>query len=773
MLEDLPGVHLRPQQQKILEYESGKMGISAVPGSGKTWTLSLLAANLIARGKLRPDQEILIVTLVNSAVDRFSQRVSSFLKELDLLPNVGYRVRTLHGLAHDIVRARPSLVGLDEQFTILDENDCRDILHEAALSWLRAHPNALDDFLSPDVEENRLAKVRREELPELVEEIGLAFVRTAKDQRIPPGRLQAVLEALPVRLPLAEMGCQIYADYQRALDYRAAVDFDDLIQLALLALESDPLYLERLRDTWPYILEDEAQDSSRLQEEILRRLVGEDGNWVRVGDPNQAIYETFTTASPRFLREFLREPGVRSESLPVSGRSTLSIIDLANYLVNWTMHYHPQEAVRDALLGPPWIEATPPDDPAPNPPDAPEFIHLSKKRSTPDGEIRDVVASLERWLPHHPDSTVAVLVPTQRYGFRVVEALTGRGLPTESSLLSSSQSTRQTARRLARLLGWLAEPGSPTQLAEAWLAWWEAQEQQPAAIDADADEARTALGKEVAEQLKKLRQVEDFLQPQPGRDGLEALARSMENPEVVAQLECFRQDLQRWQRAALLPVDQLILVLAQALFRHPAELALAHKLAGALKQASREHPDWRLKELRNELERIVKNERRLVGFSEEDSGFDPDRYKGQVVVATMHKAKGLEWDRVHLMSVNTYDFPGGQPGEAYKAEKWFLRGRLNLQAEALEQLSLAVDPGKQGQHPAYADWYQEGEATRTARLDYVRERLRLLYVGLTRARRELIVTWNTGREGGRTPLTMAQPLAALIGYWSDRRKKET
>jgi DNA helicase II / ATP-dependent DNA helicase PcrA len=71
------------------------------------------------------------------------------------------------------------------------------------------------------------------------------------------------------------MGAEIYADYQRALAYRGAVDFDDLIRLALEALQVDEAYLERLRLRWPYILEDEAQDSSRLQEEILKLLVGE------------------------------------------------------------------------------------------------------------------------------------------------------------------------------------------------------------------------------------------------------------------------------------------------------------------------------------------------------------------------------------------------------------------------------------------------------------------------------------------------------------------
>jgi len=109
----------RPKQLEILQYSTGKMGISAVPGSGKTQTLSYLAANLLFEGRIDDDQEILIVTLVNSAVNNFSNRISGFMQEFGLLPGVGYRVRTLHGLAHDIVRERPDLVGLSNEFTIV------------------------------------------------------------------------------------------------------------------------------------------------------------------------------------------------------------------------------------------------------------------------------------------------------------------------------------------------------------------------------------------------------------------------------------------------------------------------------------------------------------------------------------------------------------------------------------------------------------------------------------------------------------------------------
>ena len=70
----------RPKQQEIITYTNGKMGVSAVPGSGKTSTLSYLAAKMVATVDLAEGQEILIVTLVKSAVGNFSQSMARYLK---------------------------------------------------------------------------------------------------------------------------------------------------------------------------------------------------------------------------------------------------------------------------------------------------------------------------------------------------------------------------------------------------------------------------------------------------------------------------------------------------------------------------------------------------------------------------------------------------------------------------------------------------------------------------------------------------------------------
>ncbi len=748
----------RPKQQEVLSYTGGRMGVSAVPGSGKTYTLSALAAQLVTGGLLEDDQEVLIVTLVNSAVENFAARVAGFVQQRGLLPHLGYRVRTLHGLAHDIVRERPALVGLADDFQIVDERAADQMLQEAVETWLRTHRPAADDFLSPDLEEGRREWVLRGQWPLLATDVARSFIRRAKDLQITPADLFRWLEqrrdGLPglfadsQSLPLAEMGAAIYADYQRALIYRGAVDFDDLIRLALQALTLDREYLERLRYRWPFILEDEAQDSSRLQEEILRLLVGPEGNWVRVGDPNQAIYETFTTASPHYLRDFLDELGVAARELPNSGRSTLSIIRLANYLIAWTQTQHPVSPVREALTEP-YIEPTPSGDPQPNPPDDPSQVRLVDRRFTPAQELAAVVDSLARWLPEHPQETVAVLTPRNQRGFELVSELKKRDLP-YVELLRSTMSTREAAGALGNVVNYLADPISPTKLATVYRVWRRADRE---------DETRKvqARFKVVSQALRQCRQVEDCLWPRLDRDWLDEAARELEDdyPDLREHLFEFRALVRRWQEATLLPIDQLVLTLAQDLFREPADLAVAHKLAVVLRRASDSHPDWRLPELTQELAVVARNERRFLGLGDDDTGFDPEKYKGQVVVATVHKAKGLEWDRVYLMSVNNYNFPSAQPHDQFIAEKWFVRDRLNLEAEALAQLE-ALDSDAAG--------YEEGEATRQARLEYAAERLRLLYVGITRAKKELIITWNTGRRGDQQPAT---PLIALQTFWEE------
>jgi DNA helicase-2/ATP-dependent DNA helicase PcrA len=787
----------RPSQQEILKYRGGRLGIAAVPGAGKTHILSALAAKIIQEGWTTGDQEVLIVTLVNSAVDNFEARIKRFF-ENPLQALYKYRVRTLHGLAHDIVREKPDRVGLEERFIIIDEREAGFVRKEAVNAWLAN--NSLDDYLDPSLDAQKRDWVRRDQLPDMVDSLALAFIRSSKDRMLTPEMLRLKLDAAPAPLPLAELGYSIYADYQRALAYRGAVDFDDLIRLALTLLENDEEYLERLRYRYPFILEDEAQDSSLSQQRILNLLAGEGGNWVRVGDPNQAIFETFTTADPELLRQFIRENP--HKDMPESGRSQPSIISLANHLIDWVMESPPDPNAVGALSTP-YIEPAPEEDPQHNPPENPAAIKFISKRYTPEEELEAVVKSVKGLLdsvwdfPDEEKPTLAVLVPRNHRGIEVVEALKKRGVET-IELISSTSSTRAAAGSLNYLLSFLADPQSANKLAKAYQVfrrdWREAkkakvvekrpteevgsgeleiveedlvvpeenadavetavEEVDPKKAAADLAKSRSALMNKITLLLRKMENVEDFIAPHQADKWLARVSES-ESEQIVDELIEFRINVRRWLAAVMLPIDQLVLTLAQDVFTSAPDLALAHKLAIVLRQAAEEHSDWRLPELTTELAVIAKNERRFIGFSTDDSGFDPELHRGKVVVTTMHKAKGLEWDRVYMMSVNNYDFPSNMPNDRFISEKWFIRGDLNLEAEALAQLKALESTGEY-------DWYDEGAATLESRINYVKERLRLFYVGITRAKRELIVTWNTGRQGDATP---SLPMAELMGWW--------
>jgi DNA helicase-2/ATP-dependent DNA helicase PcrA len=354
-------------------------------------------------------------------------------------------------------------------------------------------------------------------------------------------------------------------------------------------------------------------------------------------------------------------------------------------------------------------------------------VHLINKGFSPEQETNAIVTSVKKWLGENEDKTCAILTPYNKGGAELADRLKKEEIEVVE-LLTSTQSTRQTAGALGNIIQYLSDPQSARKLATVYRVWRREWKE---------DEEYAELYKYVTALIRKTGKTEMLLAPSHADEWLSSLDTD-ESEEIIEEILLFRETVTRWLDAVTLPIDQLILTLAQDLFSEAADLALAHKLALVLKQAQNDHLDWRLPELTGELAVIAKNQRKFIGFSAEDSGFDPSNHKGKVVVATMHKAKGLEWDRVYLTSVNNYTFPSGAGNDSYISEKWFLRDNLNLEAEALAQLDAATQTGEY-------DWYSEGQTTLAARIDYVKERLRLLYVGITRAKEELVITWNTGR----------------------------
>lgn len=746
----MAAIRFRESQRQIIEgYQGGLMGISAVPGSGKTFTLSHLAARLVAKvvQEGRDGQEVLVVTFSNSAVNSFKSRIADILfRDQNMLPYVGYRVRTLHGLAHDIVRERPGLLGLPEDFQILDESITSAILREVVESLLPTWMSALEEYLSPSLTERELKKVRHADLPELMVGTVSRFIKQAKDNQIP---LAMLIEQAPRAIPIVQFGIECYTRYNRTLAYRGAVDFDDLIVLALQAIQLDAQYLKRLQDRWVYVLEDEAQDSSLLQEQLLRLLTGR-RNWVRVGDPNQAINTTFTTADASFLRQFLSESNVQMQTLPTSGRSAKPIIDLANQLVKWTVQRHPVVESRQAFYEQ-YIQPTTPDDPQQNPPEARVYIHPPDKHPTPDQELDITLASVKRFVEENPDKTVAILAPENSRGFKMAEQLREAGI-SYHELLRSSSEVRRTAFFLSFILSYLSTPSQASDLAKLYRDVWIELTLKDTSLNFDV------LHKYIAKQT----QIENLLYPVSPLNLQEALTEPVEDDLLIDNFEDFLRFVRFCLDALPLPIDQLILTISQRLFTDAIDIALAYKIAVVLRSIQDSNPTWGLPELIAELDSIKMNQRRFIGFEDASQGYEPQ--PGVVTVATMHSSKGLEWDRVYLLAVSNYGFPSLQSYDRYVSEKWFLRDNLNLEAEMLAALQALANNRR----------YVEKIASQQARVEYVGERLRLLYVAITRARADLSILWNIGRTFGNNDNAIANVLAlpvvaigSTLGYVGD------
>ena len=743
----------REEQKLVLSYTGGTMGISAVPGSGKTFTLSALAADLIEKlvkssGDQEPDQEILIVTFSNAAALNFSARIAAFLAERGLLPGIGYKVCTLHSMALDIIRGHTQQLGIAEDFTVLDEVGSDALLQRAVDLWLDADMRdtfdlVIDPNLRPETQDEKYREKWRQDVTDIVRNV----ISQAKDYHITPEELRDDLALTDDRFarPLLEMVCDIYGFYQTQLRNYPAMDFADLMFNAYRLLASDSGYLAYLQNRWPYILEDEAQDSSLIQEEVLRLLTARSGNWVRVGDPNQAINETFTTANPKYLRNFIAKAQL-SVPMETAGRSQRSVLAQANRLVNYVVSAHPNPACRDGLA-PTYVRLTRPDDRQGNPPDDPSRIVYDPQLYSTRDEV-DVVSRLAvKHAQEHPNETIAILTPSNDYGKEFVNRL--EELPIEVvEVLKSTKKARASADVIAVVLDWLSLPLNRKHCLALFRILYSEREKGEFYLTAE-DQSRVTAA------LEALEHPEEFFYP-VSEESLRDLIESWNFDEFLQQtLFRFRYFLKRWLDARFLPIDQLILLIGQDLFHTSEDLCCAGQIGILLSQIVRMNPELGLGSMAAEVRRISANANLYAGLRGSDSQFDPNDYPGKIVVTTYHKAKGLEWDQVFLTSCNNYDFPDGSEAQyanrRYKPR--YVRDGLDLQAEILQALKAVsgVEPGLR---------YRRGDGSREAWLDGVKERLRLLYVGITRAKKGLYVSFNSGRFGKTTEANVVMKLRA-------------
>ncbi len=186
---------LRPGQRKLAQWEGGALAVSAVPGAGKSTGMSVAAAIAVAKYKLNPRKQLVVVTFTRSAAASIKAKIRDRLKTL-LLPQGGFVVHTLHGLALNIASRHRELsqINLDTA-TLVTLNQNHRLIRNAVEKWISANPKHYQTLLEGthfDGEETeklrRQSVLRTEILPNLAD----TAIREAKSSGLTPEQLSTL-----------------------------------------------------------------------------------------------------------------------------------------------------------------------------------------------------------------------------------------------------------------------------------------------------------------------------------------------------------------------------------------------------------------------------------------------------------------------------------------------------------------------------------------------------------------------------------------------------
>ena len=707
---------LRKGQQTMADWQGGELAVAAVPGAGKSTGMAVAAAIAISKFQLHRQKQLVIVTFTRSAVSNIRKKVSEHLKNLRL-PQSAFTVSTLHSLAYTIATNHRELSGFGMGETkIVSESQKQRLIRNATNLWVKENPKLYDlllegrNFDGEDTERLRRQTVLRTDvLPSLAKEA----IATAKSSGLSFSQLREAES--PDGGYILEIAAGLYEIYERLLRQEGAIDYDDMILGALRVLENTGV-----RTYWQEkifaVFEDEAQDSSPLQTKLLEILALNNGdvkNLMRVGDPNQAINSTFTPADPRFFNEFCDRCNSFSQlsTLDQAGRSTRNIMRAANYILKWVNHSEyakqgNQKPFRDQKILP--VEADDPQMNA-NPEAIGHGLEIHLQNHDIEHEIEMIGLRIKELHSVDPTLSMAILVRQHNQGRFVAESLAWLTKEYDIKIYDVEQSDRRSRvpMDMLAILQFMERPHSP-------------------------DNLKSAL--EVLKDRQKISSQQDLnsLASNPEKFLYPTLIDSPLSPLALeTQAKCIGL-----LRAKIeLPLYNLIPFIAFALYDEEAGLlATADKLGDRLNQEL--IGNYSMQTVITSLKEIVESENFEAVEDENLEG----RYMtgGQLTIISLHKAKGLDWDVVFMPFLHKRICPG----EAYLPEAVKFLGDFGLPEVTRAQISAIVHGDRLPN--AEEAWKQYNYLKQS-------EEFRLLYVGMTRAKKLLWLSaaqsapfsWNT------------------------------
>lgn len=304
--------HLNPRQKEAVLALEGPVSVLAGAGSGKTSVLTTRIYHLIRQGV--PAEQILAVTFTNKAAREMRERLNQRLPDSPL-PFVA----TFHGLGRELLQTYGSALGIPRYFTIYDRDDSKSAIREA-LKALDVDPKEVP----PGAILARISKAKSD---------GVSLQEFRDKHSRESFRSRIVAEA--------------WIRYEETLKKEKSLDFDDLIVLPVRLLREHQDVREQVQRRFAYLHVDEFQDTNELQAELAKLIAGTRQNIFVVGDIDQSIYTWRGATIENLLRFEEVYPRAQHIVLEHNYRSTKTIVDAANMVIEKNHNRKEKHAVTD------------------------------------------------------------------------------------------------------------------------------------------------------------------------------------------------------------------------------------------------------------------------------------------------------------------------------------------------------------------------------------------------------------------------------------------
>lgn len=316
---------LNDAQKEAVLLTEGPVSVLAGAGSGKTRVLTTRIYHLIRQG-IAPEH-ILAVTFTNKAAREMRERLSHKLgTEITAWKRGSIPfVATFHGLGRELLEQYGRPIGINRHFTIFDRDDSTRAIKEA-LKSMGIDPKEIE----PRSILNRISRAKNE-----------GQSRSEFAERFAREQFRARVVADAWRL------------YDETLQKEKALDFDDLLTLPVKLLREHHEVRNVVQNRFRYMHVDEFQDTNTIQAELVRLISGERKNIFVVGDIDQCIY-TWRQATIENLLEFEKQyENARTIILSHNYRSSKTIVDAANQIIEKNKNRKEKISVTDNPTGQP------------------------------------------------------------------------------------------------------------------------------------------------------------------------------------------------------------------------------------------------------------------------------------------------------------------------------------------------------------------------------------------------------------------------------------